>query len=301
MLKRNLLVLIFMFLLTVLCAGRVMAESYQVEVELGYESTKEKPKTGDDTEGTYLNGFITFNFEKVSLEGRPYEEAYFLQKTGLVYLIGSSFEIEKGSAEDDGRILGGGVDYVFKPLPLYLGFEYIRNDMEGDTQAADYELTSNNFIGKVGAHLGDNFRVYLAYEKDNTELKAGSLDVKLKENNFFVSFKLVQDLDSQMFINVEGTVKRISAENDFADTKEVNTETEILADFYIMPQLSIGAGFELNSGEDKSKEGNAISFRTKGYFIPNAALSFRYEMFKAKDTDEGDDQDTFEIGLTGRF
>jgi hypothetical protein len=291
----------------------LMAQSYQAEVNGYYGYNKEDSDDGEEAEMNYYSLDGTYYFEKISLENGPYEEAAFLQKASYLTVDGEWYTYEEGKADLDTWSLGAEVHYVFEPLPIFIGVMYKHSKQDGDVvdysgSPTDSERTQNQYGIRAGMYAIDTLAVSLFYIRENTKFEYAeypSSDADVKTNNYGILVELVQPIGNNMSLGVDASYTRIDQDYDsetgISDREEKNNEYEAMATFYVVPQIGIGAGMNVNRGDDKDIAGNTYMVGAKAYVTPNIGIGFGYARFQADDDQKTDDENGFNIQVTGRF
>jgi hypothetical protein len=303
--KINLFMFMFLIVSAVVNTKGLVAQSYQFEANGAYSYEKQK----DGNLSMYLLGVEAF-FEQINLEGRPYAEAAFLQKTGSAAIIAmkgsSKFDSEGGigESETDYVFFGGTVGYVIPVVPVFIKGEYSRNSSDGTYTEpgfkVTYDIKHETFAGDLGYYIIDGFILAGRYEKINeTQKMQSSPDVKSEMKAFGPYFKYVTMFDGEKGLNIEGGFKRLSSKEE--GEKELNNRIfSIEGDFYVTPQVSIGCSVEINRGDIKTLAGNTYGVELAGFINPNIGLGLEFNYFKADNSDANDSKE-FSFSITGRI
>lgn len=264
-------------------SGFAQAQDYQWEVLFNSESL-ETDITKLEIDSTTF--FANYYFDRVSTTKGPLAEAAFLSRASSVGFGIIDVEISDPtfSVEGDGFIFEG--IYYLPNADYFVGFETLRLDIdnaspgeiEDDTLTAGFYLNDRSavvlYISSGSAFGDDSSGIALAYK---TLLKSGGKD-----------------------INIEAGIASEESEPAFAPS-QTNTIVSVSGDYYINNQLSIGAGFSSNGGDDTSLEGTTISFEVLYFFTPAVAFDLEVGEFSTDDSLAGEDDSTVSFTLIGRF
>ncbi len=202
-----------------------------------------------------------YYFNNVDDSGVPRAEAAFLGRASNVGLAYFTFD----EADADSIAVGGEV--------------YIQNFYGSAilSQSSFGSIDSDNINLEVGFLPMDGLRLTVGYEDENSDFDAFDL------TTISLNGKYVMPLAGNTAFNGEASI----AQSDDAD----DTITYMASgDFFINQNLSFGAGYE---DTDQSGSSEIIALRARMFVIPNLSVQVEYNM--------QDDNDSIELGLTGRF
>jgi hypothetical protein len=302
---------VVVFFLMILAVSAVLnlqglrAEAYQFEANGYYYN-----ESADSSDGYSFGLDVTAYFQQVSVDGRPYMEAAFLQKTGYVTLGGEmgSYEIDEtdGKTTIDPMVAGIEAGYVFSPVPVLIkaGYKYDAWDGEfkepGDT--IDFEITKNTYTGQLGYYITDGIALAGTIDMANEETKTkGSFGSTTKTDtmSYGANCKYVTMINADMGINLEASYNYVTVEE--KDVKDlVNNVYQIRGDVYVTPMIGIGGIVAINTGDNKEDAGNTYTAEASVFFTPNVALMGSYSFFAA-DEKGVEDINSFEVAVKGRF
>lgn len=299
------------FFLMILTVSAVMnlselkAESYQFEVNGFYYNEQ-----ADSSDGYSYGLEAIAYFEQVSVDGRPYMEAAFLQKAGYVLLGGAmgSYEIDDidGTTTLDPMSAGIDIGYVFPQLPLLIKAGYKYDDWDGEFKEPGYttkfEMSSNTYSGQLGYYIADGAAVAGTIEmvNDETEIKGVyASTTKTDTMSYGFNCKYVTMINADMGINLEASYVYVTVEEKDVEDM-VNNVYQIRGDFYLTPKIGLGGIVEIEKGDNKENTGNTYTAEASVFFNTNVALSGSYSFFAA-DEKGVDNISSFEVAVKGRF
>ncbi len=306
-------------ILVLICISSVQLfaeETYRHEVGILGSMSKEDAKDDPDGETTMYGLGYTFYFNPVKInESQPLAEAAFLNKASSISVAGlkSKYEIgESGSnAEITFNSIGISGTYVLPQLPVFFYAAYLRStgEVSGDYYGFEGDDNSNIYSFGLGYFFTDNIAAGFDYEysKLNMDIDAGyygNYEASIKANSYNGYLKAVLPVAGEMYINfsigysheIEETTSDLLEES-----KDKNNEYSVITDFYITPKIGIGAGLKVNRGENKSDEGETYMVKGNFFFNNNVGLGIAYSNFRAKDTDEEENEQGVDLEVAVRF
>lgn len=264
-------------------------ESYQSEVTLGYNWRDIDTNPDLELKDTMLEGI--YNFEPVSLQGHPWNEAAFLEHSMQAMLSLTYSEFELGPFDADGLVFGGGYRYAAKDVPVAADLIFKTGNLDGN-MGVDVDLTSVD--ASVGYWVEPNaiagvVFTYSELDPDGT--------FKIEETTIGVFGKIVHKLDDDRAVNAEGRLAWTTVDTGTSDDGSIEVTLE--GDYYFTPQYSAGALFDLSSGDANSKDGTTLGVRGSAWFTPQFGIRVQYSKFWADG--QGADEDRGGIYLSVRF
>lgn len=272
----------FIFIAGIMFSNIVGAQDYQWEANF-FTSTEKEDVSNIELE---ITGIVLIHYlSQVDTSKGPLAEAEFLSRTSNVgFGLITNFDLSGpgGSVDGDGFLVGG--IYYAPDTDYFIELVLVRRSL--DTTPG---LDLDNNIVIVGTYLDERSAVWL-------EIASGELFGSDTSGLAFGYKRLMKAGGKD--INVEFNV-----ENEKVDSipSETNTDVTLSGDYYINRLFSIGAGFNTNSGDDKSIEGTIISLGVRYFFTPVVSFEIAFNEFSADDTVIGDDSSTVQIEVTGRF
>lgn len=229
---------------TTFASQAVMAQNYQMEVDLNYTSF-DYDAGGDDSA---IGAGFRYHFKQVSTANRPLAEAAFIGRNGSANVNYLSFD------KDDVTALGLGADYWFEDIYVAANLTNTDDDVEDYTDitlTAGYMLKSNL---RVTASLiksetyddstGLGFGAKSVYKIGGNFVNAQA-DLNMIDGNFFV------DLAGDYFLNnalsVGATVGLVSWDDKY-DFRDDDMEIGLNARYFFMPNISGEVSYTLNNG-----------------------------------------------------
>lgn len=265
--------------------------SYRAEVVAGYTMNED-----DDSPETKLSMLVlggTFNFQPVSLEGHPWEEAAFLERSMQASAELLYVELESGPLEADGLLYGLGFRYAEKETPVAAEARFSTGTIDVDGSSFDFDVTmidaSVGYWAMPDAIVGVDY----GFEEFDPNMGTGS-----ETTRFGVFGKMVHKLDKEKAINAEA---RLGIANvDDGTTDEDNFEVALGGDYYFTPQYSAGAHVDFSFGDAVSEEGTTLGVRGNAWFTPQIGARVEVSQFWASDS-QGFDETEFGVFLAVRF
>ena len=271
-------------------------ESYRGEVFAGYSSFDDD----DDFELKFYGVGGAVYLTEVPTNGHPLAEAAFLERIGLIGAF-----VEKIKLEADPILKADGLSFtVFatysKPeLPIVLHARLGKASFDYDSPL-DGDFEFDTYVFGIGNYFAHGFLVGLEYghTKSNQDIPVLSVNETRKRDNFEGFVKIVRETGVDTAYNIEGGL-RIS-QFDFPSENGSNTILTIGGDYYFNPGLSLGGGFDINSGDDRSDEGFTLEVDLIAFLNPSLSVDFGYGKFFS-DNDEGVDSQFLDLFLSVRF
>ena len=287
-------------IITIFITGNAYAQdSYQFELNGFYQDSED-----DDNDKYTLYVLVaTFLFSQVSIGTHPLAEAEFLEHPGRISLIGGTGKNEFDSGlEADEEIYGAFIDYTLPVVPIYLSAQYTKQQVEFDS-TVDAEISADIYEGEIGIFIAQGFFIGFLYSYTNLEATVNGTELTVKGTEYSLEIKWVHEIGNSRAFNIECEGgKEYFEEEDSTSGEEDGSDNiaKIGADFYINQKISFGGSFKLKKGDSESSEGKTYEGRLKAFLTPNFAIGVSFKKFKA-DNDNGDDEETIELEVTGRF
>lgn len=265
-------------------------ESYQYQISANYFKSED-----DDNFKTKLYGISTkLHFSPVKTFDHPLAEAYFLERIGSIELFYGSGEIKAGSfVEGDGPTYGVQIRYMQHDSPIFIQAQFAKSEFELGTPLND-DITVDDYKLLFGAFLQDGFFIGFGYDHTEEDYPGS----KYKDDEYSIGTKFVQERANETAFNIEGYLRIDNS--DESNDNESNTIIEVLGDYYFNTKVSLGAGLEINAGDDKYDEGKTFTANINAFMNPYFSVNFEFEKFFAENS-EGVDDDSIEIIITARF
>ncbi len=215
----------------------------------------------DDLDDSSLGVIGQYFFNNVDDSGVPRAEAAFLGRASSVGLAYFTFD----EADVDSIAIGGEIYFQNFYAAAALG------------QTSFGSIDRDDISLEFGFLPMDGLRLTVGYDDEDSDLDI--LDL----TTISLNGKYVVPLAGDKAFSVGASI----AQSDDAD----DTITYMASgDFFINQNLSFGAGFE---DTDQSGSSEAIALRARMFVIPNLSVQLQYNM--------QDDNDSIELGVTGRF
>jgi hypothetical protein len=276
----------------IFCFGTVYAQdSYQAEVSAKYYSSE------DDNNIEYkiygVNGEVYFS--KVDTTGHPLAEAAFLERIGSIKITAGIEEFKDDSnVKADGPLYGVEATFMNPKLPIAFQASFITSKLEFDSPS-DGDATKDLYEFGFGYFVTDRLIAGLKYGYSEVEQPIPGAK---EYNNYELSAKYVRVLTDDTAFNIEGGLLLRQFDDDTED--ESNVIFNILCDYYINQKVSIGVGFEINTGDIKDDEGKTFAIDFKAFVLPRISINAGFAKFLA-DNDEGVDKGSLQVTLSARF
>lgn len=302
--ERNIRIIYFfmIFISLFLSAGGAYgSDDYRFEISGDYDSSE----TDDNVKREYWLFSGTFYVSPVSTGSYPLAEAAFFNQAGGVSLAAGTAEVDYGEdIKADASLLGIEAKYVFPVVPLSAGVSYNYQKYEfGSSYDGDVEIIEYGF--NAGYFILDNLFLWFEYNitGQRGEITASGWTQKVEAESVDYSFsgKYVGQLDGGSAFNIGGSIGRETYRDTAGDEKLLKNDIiGISGDYYFTPEMSMGAEYSYNWGDDKDNEGNTFGFGFKKFFTSKFSVEVAFSRFRAEN-DEGEDGDDISIILTGRF
>jgi len=285
----------------ILCFEVIYAQdSYQTEISASYSRWDDE----DDNKTTQYDISAKLHFLPVNTVGHPLAEAAFLERIGNVQLHVGKVE-SKGESiidiEANGPLYGAALTYAKPDLPVVLQAQYAKIQLEFESPL-DGDVTIDDYGVGFGYFLDKSLLAGIQYGHIETDAKikylTSSSETTSKTNSYALTAKFVREQSGGTAYNIEGGIE-IEQFDDESDDGS-NTIFGVSGDYYLNREVSLGAGFGLNTGDDKDNEGKTVNLDFNAFLTPQFAVNIALEKFIA-DNDEGEDADTFNVGMKVRF
>lgn len=274
------------------CFGTVNAQDdYQAEISAKYYSSEDD----DNTEyKTYCaNGEVYFS--KVDTAGHPFAEAAFLERIGSIEVIAGIEELKADpNVKAEGPLYGLGATFMNPKLPIAFQASFITSKLEFDSPL-DGDATKEHYEFGFGYFFTNRLIAELIYGYSEVEQPIPGAK---EYNNYEFSVKYVRVLTDGTAFNIEGGLLLRQFDENTED--ESNVIFKVLCDYYINQKVSIGAGFEINTGDKKDDEGKTFAIDFKAFVLPRISFNAGFSKFLA-DNDEGADKGSLQVTFTARF
>lgn len=270
-------------------------DNYRTEMSVNYDSSKD-----DDIEVKIYGIMAGIHFSPVDTTGHPLAEADFLERVGGIALTVGKMEAKSGSTsvDADGPFYGLLVALMKPDYPLTANVMYFKTETEF---AAPYdgEITVDSYGFNIGKFISDGLLAFVGYSHTESDISfAGLLESKRKTNDYSTGVKYVNELHDNAAFNIEADLA--ISQFDGGDDDGSNTIFGLSGDYYFTNRTSLGAGFDINIGDDKSDEGISFGINSTVFITPHFLLSVGFEKFQA-DNDEGEDEDSYDVTMSARF
>lgn len=276
-------------------SGIVYAQdSYQTEISAGYSHQEDE----NETETIQYGVGAEIHFSAVNTAGHPLAEADFLERIGSIAIVLGKNEFKADSVIDieaDGPFYGALLTYAKPDFPIVLQAIYAKSELEFEPPW-NVDLTSEAYGLGIGYFLDKSLLAEVQYTHIDTEISSSNSSLSVDGYAFIGKF--VNELSNGTAYNLEGSIG-IEQFDDESDDGS-NTILGIAGDYYFNQKVSLGAGFALNSGDDKDDEGNTYGLDLKAFLNSQLGVNVGYEQFIA-DNDEGEDEESYDVSLIVRF
>ena len=275
-------------------------DSYQTEISAGYSRWDDE----DDNKTTQYDISAKLHFLPVNTVEHPLAEAAFLERIGSIELLIGKAE-SKGESiidiEANGPYYGVALTYAKPDLPVVLQAQYAKIQLEFESPL-DGDVTSDVYGFGIGYFLDKSLLAGIQYIHSETDTNIKYLtfssETTSKTNSYALTAKFVREQSDGTAYNLEGGIG-IEQFDDESDDGS-NTIFEVSGDYYLNREVSLGAGFELNTGDDKDNEGKTVNLDFNAFVTPQFAVNIGVEKFIA-DNDEGENDNTFDVKVLMRF
>ena len=265
---------------TLITSLPVLAQQrYEYELGINHFTTE----TSSGTESTQTSPFASFYFRPVNTHNKPLAEAAFLDRTGFTTIAFSQGE----DRSDD-------------TLGLTLLLDIRSHDRDTTFQLGHSNLDSNggnievkSYKIGLGHYISNNQHVGIEYNNTNN----GSLN-DLRSYNIGIKTKTVRSLTGDSAFKLIAGIKRMATQLD--DINDTNMSYAFDADFYPNPSSNLGAGIEINRGDDIFEEGTTLSVKAGYFILPTIEITASFSRFLPSYTSVEEEQ-KLRIGIRGRF
>ncbi|MCI0506815.1 MAG: putative porin [Gammaproteobacteria bacterium] len=266
-------------------------DSYQYVAGAGYANTD----YDFDFEITTLLGVFQMYTAPVSYTEGPRAEAAFLNRQPTLLLSYGTVDFEIATESIDGTDLIAGFEYANQNTPFTFGVLYNQAEADETILGTEVEVTQDVLGFQMGYYLTGRSRISVEYSQEENEiLVGGSSFVQLEQDTYGVSYKNVNYLENNRFLNINVGAAYIDN-----DIDEQNTEFVVAADYYFDRAIRVGAGIGINSGDNIFEEGTTISVNINAFLSPLASIGFNFEQFSADEPDN--DEQTIGMNFAIRF
>lgn len=276
-------------------SGIVYAQdSYQTEISAGYSHQEDE----NETETIQYGIGAEVHFSAVNTGSHPLAEADFLERIGSIEMVLGKSEFKADSfidIEADGPFYGALLTVVRPDSPIAVQAIYAKSELEFDSPL-DVNLTSEGYGLGIGYFLDKSLLAEVQYTHIDAEISSSNSSLSVDGYEFIGKF--VNELSNGTAYNLEGSIGIEQFDNDSDNGS--NTIFGVSGDYYFNQKVSLGAGFALNSGDNKNDEGNTYGLDLKAFLNSQLGVNVGYEQFIA-DNDEGEDEESYDISLIVRF
>lgn len=273
-------VLFIVIFISVFCIDFANAQdSYRTEISANYAHFREQ----DNDESNVYSAEARVHFAPVNTSNHPLAEASYLERIGSVALYGGKTDKESSSWESDGHFYGASLTFWKPGMPVAFLASYTKTKIDFDLQnSADQDKDIDSYFFGVGyffkpALLGE---FQYSHSDSDTTFSRSSPEAISKSDFYGLSAKYVKELPSGTAFNIEGITGVVRFNND-GDSGS-NVIVKILSDYYFNRQNSIGAGYTLNTGDDKDAEGNTFNINFRAFLNQNLSINAGVAKFFAK-------------------
>jgi len=282
----------------IFCINFVYAqESYRTEISANYSNLREQ----DNDETNIYSASADLYFAPVNTSNHPLAESAFLERIGSFSLFGGHGEGEGSSFDSKGPFYGVSLTVRKPQLPFTFRALYRKTEVDFDIQEDENQErdTDSYFLG-IGYFIKPAFwgEFQYSHSKSETTFSGSSLETSSKSHFYGVSAKFVKELPDSTAYNITGTAGVLRFDKD--GDKGSNIIVTVSGDYYFNRQISVGADYVLNTGDDKDAEGNTISIGFNAFFNQQISVNAGIAKFFAKNP-EGEDDESFNAGITIRL
>lgn len=269
----------------------------EFQVELSFDYSKEKESI-DEIESTFLGAVVYF--DKVEVGSNPYAEAAFLEQ---------SSGIAVGFVETDFSLAGSDLDsstvlllahYVLPDSPFIIEAGIANDDLNFNNGFNGRSDVDAIVLG-VGAYIGTNSAVMLNYTSMDFVINpapgivaSSKADLALTS----IEYKIIEKLEGSASYGINALIGTTKFKDD--TSSETNVSLMVEGDYYLNQSTSVGVLLELNSGDDKSDEGQTVGAKVNHFLTPVLAVFAEFHQFSAESTSV-EDSDEIVLGVTARF
>lgn len=299
------------------------AESFQLEGNGAFYYNKNPEK--DYALAEFLEKYsiydfsVAYYFHEVNIEAKPLKDAAFLQKEGYIKFSGKKGNIEITDGNRDMYALGVEAKLVLQEIPFFIILGYERGKTDADLSNyiySDYHThsVSNNYSGELGYYITDGFAASLMYYRLYDDFRglyfAPDDGIKSETNGFGINLKYVIRISDQKSLVLEGFYIReyTSSDDSYYDTVWNDRENmcKFSADFFIIPQLSLGLCIGINNDNVIRRNGDIYKAEITAFPVQNIGISATYGIFITYYDDDifdtmNSNQKEITIKITGRI
>lgn len=275
-------------------------DSYQTEIAAGYSRWDDE----DDNKTTQYGIGAKIHLSKVNTVGHPLAEADFLERIGSIELLIGKAESKSDSIIDieaNGPYYGAALTYAKPDLPVVLQAMYAKIQLEFESPL-DGDMMADVYGFGIGYFLEKNLLAGIQYIHSETDANikylTSSSETTSKTNSYALTAKFVREESDGKAYNLEGSIgiEQFDDESDDGSNKIF----EVSGDYYLNREVSLGAGFGLNTGDKKDDEGKTVSLDFNAFLTPQFGVNIGVEKFIA-DNVEGEDENTLGVKALMRF
>ena len=260
------------------CVTGAQAGSFQTEA--GFKNDMTDIDSNNDVGGTYY-------LQPVQSSG-PQAEAAFLAKASGVKASVGTVDATIASVGVDGNAYGVGVDYLLPVHDIKLGVDL----QSVDVSAAGSSIKTSMTTLGVGKYLDD--RKYVGFNYGTgTNSVTGFPDTDATDISIGGKWLLNQ---AGKNINLEATVAQQNLDD--GTTSDTNNVISVGGDYYVDNSLSVGMGYQTNSGDDTTVEGSTIALHAEKFVTEALSVAMVYSKFSA---DSATDETAISLTVGGRF
>ncbi len=270
----------------------VAAEDFQNEVGVQRFHLKE------DGGGKLTQNLLGFGhyFRPVSTEGKPLNEAAFLDRVGGVEAVLADAEYT-GSFDADIDAFGIEATLARKDIPWVLELSYIQQDVKY-TAPANADLDYEGYQLAVGYFIKNGLLVSGLYGRADGNLSGAAVN-DIKETNYGLEVNWVQLLSLQTAFKLEASVERDRIKDDFGTDN--GQQMLVSGTYYFTPAAGAGLSFSKRTHDIKSREGVFIGIEAQLFVTPQFSIEADVGQFDADSSVSGENEDRWKLGLAYRF
>ncbi len=262
--------------------------------ELGLFSLNSKKDGGDKITQTEL--FFQHYFSPVTTQGKPLNEAAFIDRSGSVGVIFSDNKFN-GSFDATSDIWAINTILAKKGMPWMLELTYLNQDGKF-TAPQNANLTSEYLDLIIGYFVADKLLVAGQYGESDAKASNATGSNNSKRTIYDISVKWLQLLSTQTAFNLEASIGH-AREKDDTETNS-GQEIGISGDYYFTPKASAGLLYSKLNHDDKTQEGSLLGITATYFATPQFFITATAGKFDAENT-SGEDDEQWDLLLAYRF
>jgi len=285
----NLMLGLVLLIIWVGSSSAFASEEYQNELRLF--TYKNKQDGGDKI--SQAGTSFQYYFSPVSTQGKPLNEAAFLDRAGSVS-VGYSNSTFDGGFDADTRIWVINTILSKKGMPWVLNLMYANQDGK-ITAPAKADVTGDIISLGLGYFIMDGLLISGQYMQNDTKTSGFNT---FEQTAYAVRVKWLRLLTARTAFNFGLGIEAVQDKN--GTVTEDGWTLRVSSDYYFTPETSTGFLYLNITHDDKNKEGSLFGLTAKHFLTPHFSVDANAGWYNA-DNVGNEDEKQWGLALAYRF